>query len=117
MSTVTIVQGEDRSLNFQIKEIDSDSVTTYLDLTGATAIEMRVSDLAGTGFIAFTLAATEITIVDAKNGQFKVQMSDTKTATMKLAASQNAEVIIDIGTDRRIAQLLKAITVIKRLFP
>lgn len=121
MSTVTIVQGEDRTLNFQIKEVDSDSVTTYLDLTGATAIEMRVSDSAGTGYISFTLAASEITVVDAKNGMFKVKMSDVKTALMKLAASQNAEVIIDVGAptagDRRIAQLFKAITVVKRLFP
>lgn len=121
MSTVTIVQGEDRTLNFQIKEVDSDAVTTYLDLTGATAIEMRVSDSAGTGYISFTLADSEITVVDAKNGMFKVKMSDVKTALMKLAASQNAEVIIDVGAptagDRRIAQLFKAITVVKRLFP
>ena len=116
MSAVTIVQGEDRTINFQVKEVDSEDVTTYMDLTGATAIEMRVSD-ATTGYIAMTLAALEITVVDAKNGMFKVNMSDTKTALMKVATLQSAEVIIDIGTERRIAQLTKAITVVKRLFP
>lgn len=121
MSTVTIVQGEDRTLNFQIKEIDSDSVTTYLDLTDATAIEMRVSDVVGTGFISFTLADLEITVTDAKNGAFKVKMSDTKTNLMRLQSGQSVEVIVDMGApsagDRRIAQLFKAITVVKRLFP
>ena len=119
MSTVTIVQGEDRTLNFQIKEIDSLDVTTYMDLTGATEIELRLSN-ATTGYVSFTLSGGEVTVLDAKNGSFKVRMSDTKTALLKVASNQNAEVIVDIGAptagERRIAQLFKVITVVKRLF-
>lgn len=120
MSVVTIVQGEDRTLNFQIKEIDSSDVTTYMDLTGATDIELRLQGAATNTIVSFKLSASEITILDAKSGTFKVKMSDTKTALLKLGAAQNAEVVVDIGAptagDRRIAQLFKVITVVKRLF-
>jgi hypothetical protein len=120
MSAITIVQGEDRTINFQIKEVDASDVTTYMDLTGATEIELRAPD-ASTGYISFKLSTSEVTVIDSKNGIFKVKMSDTKTALLKVGSSQNIEVIIDIGAptagDRRIAQLLKAITVVARLYP
>lgn len=118
---VTIVQGEDRTLTFTIKEIDSNLVTKYMDLTGATAIEVRAPDAALVSYISFTMAGSEITVIDAINGTFKVKMSDTKTALLKLGVEQNLEVIVDIGAppggDRRIAQLFQSITVVKRLFP
>lgn len=116
MSVITIVQGEDRSLNFQIKEVDSSDVTTYMDLTGATEIELRAPDNS-TGYISFKLSNAEVAVIDSKNGIFKVLMSDTKTALLRIGQSQNIEVIVDIGSERRIAQLLKAITVVSRLFP
>jgi hypothetical protein len=120
MSVITLVQGEDRTLTFTLQEVDDKDVTTYMDLTGATAIEVRAAN-ASASYESFTLAASEVTVLDAKAGIFKVKMSDAKTALLKLGADQNIEVIIDIGApsagDRRIAQLFKAITVVKRLFP
>lgn len=120
MASITIVQGEDRIITFTISEIDEKQVTTYLDLTGATAIELRAANTSSS-FESFTLGASEVTIVDAEKGTFRVHMSDSKTSSLKLGADQSVEVIVDIGApsagERRIAQLTKAITVIKRLFP
>jgi len=120
MAAITIVQGEDRTINFQIKEVDSSDVTTYMDLTGATEIELRVAN-ASSSYESFKLTNSEITVVDAKNGMFKAKLSDVKTALFKLGKEQSAEVIVDIGAptagDRRIAQLTKAITVVARIFP
>jgi len=118
MSTITLVQGEDRKLTFTLQEIDEKEVTTYMDLTGASEIEVRsAAASSGTPYISFKKTDTEVTILDAKGGIFQVTMSDTKTGLMKLGSEQNLEVIVDIGSERRIAQLLKSITVIKRLFP
>lgn len=120
MASITIVQGEDRIITFTISEVDEKQVTTYLDLTGATAIELRAAN-SSASYESFTLGASEVTIVDAEKGTFRVHMSDVKTANLRLGADQSVEVIVDIGApsagERRIAQLSKAITVIKRLFP
>lgn len=119
MAAVKIVQGEDRILKFTISEQDDSGVTTYLNLTGATEIEMRVANLSGT-FESFKLTTLEIVITDNEKGMFDVHMSDTKTALLKLGADQSIEIIVDIGApsagERRIAQQLKAISVNKRLF-
>jgi len=116
----TIVKGEDRTLNFQIKEVDENDVTTYLDLTDFSKIEMKVPATGGS-YISFTSTALEITVTDPKNGLFQVKMGDTKTALFKTGENQNIEVVIDINGappagDRRIVQLYKAITVIAPFF-
>lgn len=117
---VTIVQGEDRTINFQVKEVDSSGVTTYLDLSGTIYdIELKLAGTAST--VSFKKSSNEIVVVDGKQGLFKVTMSDTKTALLKLGANQNAEVIIDLTAaptsgERRIVQLTKVITVVKQLF-
>lgn len=124
---VTIVQGEDRTINFQVKEVDSSGVTTYLDLSGTIYdIELKLAGTSGTvSFKKSTVIPSstknEIEVVDGKQGLFKVVMSDTKTALLKLGANQNAEVIIDLTAaptsgERRIVQLTKVITVVKQLF-
>lgn len=120
MSTVQIVQGEDRTLNFQVKEVDSNGVTTYLDLSGSIyEIELKLAGTSAT--VSFKKSDLEVYIVDGKQGLFKVVMSDTKTALLKVGSNQNAEVIIDLTAaptagERRIVQLTKAITVVKQLF-
>lgn len=120
MSTVTIVQGEDRTLTFQIKEIDASEVTTYMDLTNATGIEIRA---AGTSvnYISFSFSSNEIVFLEKKSGTFKLIMSDAKTKQLKVGPNQNLEVIVDLGApplgERRVAQLIKSITVVKRIFP
>lgn len=119
MSLITIVQGEDRTLTFTLQEVDSNGITTYLDLTGATEIEVKAAGTSGT--VSFKLTAAEVSILDSVGGVFKVQMVDSKTSLLRVAPDQNLEVIIDIGShpsgQRRIAQLLKAISVVRRLFP
>jgi|ERR1017187_2765299 hypothetical protein len=120
MAAVTIVQGEDRVLIFQITEIDSSGNTTYLDMTSATSVELR-APAASSGYVSFTMAASEIAITSAKLGEFSVSMSDIKTALLRVGSSQNAEVTINFATlptlNIRIAQLLGAISVTAKLFP
>jgi hypothetical protein len=120
MAAINIVQGEDRVLTFQIKEVDSNGSTVYMSLVGVTEIDLRVPSAAGS-YISFLKSASEITIVDATLGTFSVSMTDTKTALLKVGSSQNAEAIIDVGAapagNRRIAQLLSVITVTAKLFP
>lgn len=115
MSLITIVQGEDRALTFTLQEVDSNGVTTYMDLTGVTEIDVRIAAAAG-GFLSFKKSATKVAVLDTLGGVFKVTINDTESALLKVAPDQNLEVIVDVGANRRIAQLLKAITVVRRLF-
>lgn len=117
---ITIVQGEDRTINFQVKEVDSNGVTTYLDLSG-TVFDIELKLAGTTATVSFKQSTGEITIVDGKAGLFKATMSDTKTALLKVGNNQNAEVIIDLTSaptagERRIVQLTKVINVVKQLF-
>lgn len=108
---VTIIQGEDREINFKV--VDSEEALA-LDLTGATEIAVKIAATAG-GAVSFLLSLSEVTITDANKGEFVVSMSDTKTNLIKLG-EQSVEVVIDIGTNRRIVQLEKAVTIKKKLF-
>lgn len=116
MSLITIVQGEDRTLTFTLQEIDSNGVTTYMNLVGVTEIDLRVPAAAGS-FLSFKMSATKIAILDHEGGVFKVTISDTESSLIRVGVDHSLEVIIDVGTTRRIAQLLKAITVVRRLYP
>lgn len=111
MAVATVVQGEDRTINFGIKDINED---VYIDLTGATAMSFKIAATAG-GSVECTLLATEIAITDAVKGKFRVTLSDTKSALIKLG-ERDIEVIVDWGTTRRIVQSTKAVNVIKKLF-
>ena len=111
MAQVTLIQGEDREINFGVKDSEDD---VYINLTGATEITVKTSATAG-GSVDFTMTATEVVITDAPTGRFKVVMSDTKTSLIKVG-EQSVEVIIDIGTSRRIVQLEKALLIKKKLF-
>lgn len=108
---VSMIQGEDRTLNFGVKDTDED---VYIDLTGATEITFSIGATAG-GSVDCTLTATEIVVTDAEKGKFQVTISDTKSALVKLG-ERDIEIIIDWGTTRRIVQATKAVNVIKRLF-
>lgn len=59
---------------------------------------------------------SKVAVLDSLGGVFKLTISDTESALLKVGPDQSLEVIVDIGTNRRIAQLLKAITVVRRLF-
>lgn len=111
MSQVTLIQGEDREINFTV--IDSEE-SIALDLTGATEITVKVAATAG-GAVTYLLSLAEVVVMDAPKGKFKVIMSDTSTLLIKLG-EQSVEVIIDIGVNRRIVQLEKALVIKKKLF-
>ncbi len=111
MSQVTIIQGEDRLINFGVKDSE-DGV--FIDLTGATEITVKTTAAAG-GSVDFTLTGLEVSITDAPKGKFSVSMSDTKTSLIKVGEIP-VEVVIDIGTNRRIVQMEKALLVKKKLF-
>lgn len=107
----TLIQGEDREISFGIKDVNED---IYIDLTGATEISCKLAATLG-GSVEFLLSVTEIIVTDPTKGKFKVVMSDTKSALIKLG-DRDVEVTVDWGTTRRIVQAFKAITVVKRLF-
>jgi hypothetical protein len=103
MDTAKIVQGEDRTLLFGVKDTYEE---VYIDLTGVTAISVNLA-AASIGAISFTMSASEVTVIDAPKGKFQVVMSDAKTATLKVG-SQTMEVVIDWGSN--------AITVVKKIY-
>lgn len=111
MSQVTLIQGEDREINFTV--IDSEE-SIALDLTGSTEIAVKVAATDG-GAISFLLSTAEVVITESTKGKFKVVMSDAKTSLLKVG-DQSVEVIIDIGSSRRIVQLSKALLIKKKLF-
>jgi len=117
MATVSqsvIVQGEDREIEFYLKDSGTD---LPIDLTGVTEISAITAGTASN--IEFTLTAAEVLIVEAIHGQIKIIMSDVKTALMKVG-EQNCEITVDWGLPtagkRRIFQALKPFLVKKKLF-
>jgi hypothetical protein len=111
MGQVTLIQGEDREINFTV--IDSED-SIALDLTGATEISVKIAATSG-GAVIFLMSNSEVIVTEAVKGKFKVIMSDTNTSLIKIG-DQSVEVIIDIGTNRRIVQLEKALSIKKKLF-
>lgn len=111
---IIIVQGEDRELNFGIKDPEKE---VFIDLTGVTEMEFITAGTSGS--VSFKLSASEITVTNALEGKFKLNASDVKTALLKIG-DQNVEVVVDWGAatagKRRIAQAEKALTIKKRYF-
>ena len=98
MSTVTIIQGEDRDISFGVKDTDED---IYIDLTGASEITMKIAATAGDS-VACTMSAGEILITDAPKGKFIVSIHDAKTALAKVGL-RDVEVIIDWAAPKAIS--------------
>lgn len=111
MAQVTIIQGEDREINFGVKDSGED---VYIDLTGATEIAVKIAAAAG-GSVDFLLSVSEVVVTEAAKGKFKIVMSDSKTSLLRLG-ERDVEVIIDWGSNRRIVQAEKALSVAKRIF-
>lgn len=104
---IKIVQGEDINLKVSLK---NESGSPY-DLTGATAIKAKFKGISAV--IERTLVAGHITIIGASiEGVISINLDDAITATMKKELNGNFEIIIDKGTDRRIVQIEKMISVV-----
>jgi len=102
---ITIVKGEDTTITVRL----DDAVTKDpFDLTGATVLlEMDKTD--GTNLsIAGTIA------VPATSGKCTFTMTDIETGTLT-SGTVGMEVIVDIGTDRRIVQFPSSILVKERI--
>ena len=107
-----LVQGED--IEFEIK-LEDESGDAY-NLSSATEITFSVKKADGTT-LAKTQTGGAISIVNSLpvNGKIKVALSDADTLLLKASAGQDMELIIDEGTNRKIVQFLKELTVNKRV--
>lgn len=95
---------------------DGISAGTISAFVSATELTVTVSQTkSSSAYYISYLATHEIVVTDPTKGKFKVVMSDTKSALIKLG-DRDVEVTVDWGTTRRIVQAFKAITVVKRLF-
>ena len=111
MAQSKIVQGEDRVLEFRL----IDEVTNVpFNLAGVTEINATTKGTAAN--VSFLLSNSEIIIADAAGGLIKINVTETKSALIKLG-EQDVEITVDWGANtagtRRIFQSLKAILVIK----
>lgn len=97
-SKVKVIKGEDRVLNFQISDEDTQG---YFDLTTATAITacFKNQDLTT---LSKTLASGAVAIVTAIAGKLSVTLTDTETALMYADDAAPVYIMIDVGSTRRI---------------
>ncbi len=109
---IEITRGEDRSVPLTV--VKQNTCNEPFDLTGATEINVRFPT--DTGFLEKKLTLAEVTIVNAVLGMISVTLSDTDTTTLKVGSQQSFDVIIDIGTTRRIALFDELLTVKAALF-
>lgn len=110
MASPKIVQGEDRLLKVSIK---TDGGVPY-DLTGVTEITACFKLAAG-GYqdVTMTLGAIAVTSPTGA-GLIEITLTDTVTALLA-TGTQSFEVLVDIGTDRKIVQFAKALEIVKRI--
>lgn len=104
--SVEIVKGEDITFNVYLK----DSYGRPYDLTGYTQITVIVQSVA----ISKTVGSGVALLGGATAGAIAVSLSDTDTALL-VEGPVNFEVLIDVGTIRRIAQFPKGITAKDRI--
>lgn len=97
-SKVKVVKGEDRVLNFQISDEETQG---YFDLTTATEITVcfKNQDLTT---LSKTMGGGAVSIVTAVAGKLSVTLTDTETALLYADDAVAIYIMIDVGTTRRI---------------
>ncbi|MGZ6477691.1 MAG: hypothetical protein ACXWQE_00235 [Bdellovibrionales bacterium] len=107
---INIIQGEDKSIAVVLAK-----TTGFVDLTLATEITVKFPTRAGDPLIKL-LSLGDVVVTSAVGGAFSVTLSDTETAAMIAAASQSFEIIVDIGSNRKIYQSRESLTVKSDIF-
>lgn len=106
-----IFKGEDYALNLVIK---TQSGKLY-DLTGSTEINARFKKEGTSDLLEKKLSLSGVTIVSAIGGEIQVNLTDTDTGSMLIKDLQDFDVVIDVGSNRRIAFFSKKLSVRKAL--
>ncbi len=110
LQVIPIVQGEDRNVRIVLKK----GALPY-SLVGATEIEVKILKTDETA-LSKKLSLSGVEIVDAANGVMDIILTDTDTASLKVAGLLSMEIIFDAGTVRRIFQLKNVLDVIAKLY-
>lgn len=107
---INLIQGEDKTISVQLKK-----TTGYVDLTSVTEISAKFKTATGTPLVKL-LSTNGIAVTSAVNGLFDVTLSDTETATLTVGAAQDWEITVDIGSNRKVYQVLANLNVTAKLF-
>lgn len=98
MSTLKIVQGEDRTLNLHLTEEDSGADYNLTSVTEIT-VKFKKTDLS---VLTKTYSASGgVTVVSAVAGKIEVVLSDSETALLK-SGEQSIYCTVEFGTLKRI---------------
>ena len=108
--TAKIIQGEDRSLNVVIKTSEG----KCFDLTGNTEITACFKETAGT-FLSVTKTGGSIVVNSDEGGDITITLTDSETALLKMDKTADFEILVDIGTTRRIVQFVDSLEIVKRI--
>lgn len=110
MEPLVIFKGQDIVIKARIREKTSQEP---IDLTGATEIEITFPKFDGTGFVK-SLTGGAVAITSALAGKIEITLDETDTAELKEGVGLLVEAVVTKGTDTKITQKEKAITVKKR---
>lgn len=110
-TAVTIVKGEDRTLNVKLVTPQENGIYDPFDITGVTQIEARFKNADNT-VLSKLLTISGVLLVNAASGSISIVLTDTETALLKEGSRLGFHVIVDIGTTRRRINFDKSITVV-----
>lgn len=104
-----IIRGEDLVQTLSITENDD---TTLVDLSGVTEIEINFVKSDGTN-LTKALSTGDIVVLNQNTDLGKIQLvlTDTDTGSLLIGERQTFDVIVDIGTTRKITQYRNVLTV------
>jgi len=105
MANINIIHGEDATI---VIRLDNSSTGDPFDLTGAT-VTLEIPLTAGG-----CLSKVGVVASPATSGKSTFVLTDVETATL-LAGTISMELLIDIGTDRRIVQFSNSLVVKERI--
>lgn len=111
MGLAKITQGTDVTLNLYVRDSDDQPYS----LSGATEINVKLPAAAG-GAVEKKLSLAEVTVVSAELGHISVAYSDTDTDLLLAGTEQDFEVVIDVGSTRKIAKFEAQLTVTEKQF-
>lgn len=98
MSTLKIVQGEDRVLNLHLTEEDSGA---DYNLTGATEITVKFKNADLSVLTRTYTASGGVTIVSAVAGKIEIALTDTQTALLYVGEG-SIYCTVEFGSTKRI---------------
>lgn len=108
---INIVQGEDKTVSVQLAKTSG-----YVDLTLVTEISVKIPTNSATPIEKKLTVASGVVVTSAVNGTFEFSLSKTETLTLKAESSQDWQITVDIGTNRKIYDVLSNMNVTAPIF-